>query len=267
MDKETFRFFTIPRTKPPCVYSGPLCAIESEAMKTVIVSALFSVIGACSSAQNSFMLNSQVGSMTVMINEKEYSIDSIGTRIRTNYPSLDSLIFKADAPNKDRITICNFKPDSVYSVSMACCASLDIIPTSRLQYDSLRFWDYEQDFEKIQLELIDRPFISIRTLNEPRENIYAWHADAACETEHNLINTELWCLGIPPKCFYWSNITSIQFFKTDDAVSEHPRTDLEDFLSIDNIVELTAISFRLFDDGRFVIIYNEENNIATLQYE
>lgn len=205
--------------------------------------------------------------MAVKINGKEYHVDSIGTKIKTRYPKFDTLVFLANAPNINIPVICNFKPDSIYTVSVACCGSLDIIPASKFRNDSLYLWDFEKDFDKIQDQLMDKPFISIRTKNNPKDSIYAWHADAACITEHRLINSKLWQLGVPPKCFYWNNITTILLFKTDHSMPTHPKTDLEEFLSIDNIVKLTEVSFRLFDNERLVIIYDEKKNRAVLQYE
>lgn len=218
-------------------------------------------------SQKQFTLNSSIGATTVKINGIQYHVDSIGTKIRTNYPKFDTLVFLADAPNINTPIICNFKSDTVYTISGACCGSLDIIPASKFEHDSLALWDFEKDFDKIQNQLMDRPFISIKTKKSPKDSIYAWHADAACMTEHRTINKELWQMGVPPKCFYWNNITTIQFFKTDKTMLKHEKTSLEEFLSIDNIVELTDISFRLFDNERFVIIYDEKTNKCTLEYE
>lgn len=218
-------------------------------------------------AQKTFTLNSDIGPTLVKVNGKQYQVDSIGTRIKTNYPKFDKLVFVRGAPNINEVILCNFKPDSTYSVSVACCGSFDIIPASKFKNDSLSLWDYEIEFYKIQNHLMDRPFISIQTKEDPKDSIYAWHADAACGTEHKVINTNLWQLGVPPKCFYWNNITTIQFFKTDNTMPKHDITHLEEFLSINNIVELTDISFRLFDNERFVIIYDEKKNKATLHYE
>lgn len=212
-------------------------------------------------------MNSAVGSTVVKVNGKQYPIDSNGIKIKTNYPRFDTLFFLVDDPHFDRPVLCNFKPDTTYSVSGACCGSLDIVPASKLRNDSLEHWDIENDFDKIQNQLLDMPFISIRTLKKPKDSIYAWHADAACMTEHKTIDTKPWQLGVPPKCFYWSNITTIQFFKTDPAMAAHEPTALEDFLSIDNIVELAHLSFRLFDNQRFVIVYDERKNLPVLKYE
>ena len=212
-------------------------------------------------------MSSAIGSMTIKINGRQYHADIVGAKIKTNYPKFDTLVFLGDGSNINRPIICNFKPDTVYIISVACCGSLDIIPLSKFKNESFSHWDFEKDFDKIQNQLMDRPFISIRTLKNTKDSIYAWHADAACNTEHKMIHAELWQLGVPPKCFNWNNITTIQFFKTDKTMPKHKTTDLEEFLSIDNIVELTDISFRLFDNERFVIVYDEKNNKATLQYE
>lgn len=236
-------------------------------MKTIFILTIFYLNVTYCFSQKQFTLNSSIGSTTVKINGIQYQAESIGTKIKTNYPKFDTLVFLGEAPNIDRPIICNFKPDTVYTISVACCGSLDIIPASKFKNDSLSIWDFEKDFDKIQNQLMDRPFISIRTLSDPKDSVYAWHADAACETEHKLINTKLWQLGVPPKCFYWNNITTIQFFKTDKTIPKHETTDLEEFLAIDNIVELTDISFRLFDNERFVITYDEKTNKCTLEYE
>jgi hypothetical protein len=202
----------------------------------------------------------------VVINGKSYTIDSVGTKIRTNYPNFDTLVFKPEHWEFKTIIICNFKPDSTYSITGACCGSLDIVPQSKLKCDSLNYWGAE-DFTKIQEQLLDKPFISIKTKSTTKDSIFAWHADAACNTKHNVINTNPWQLGVPPKCFYWSNITTIQFFKTDDKLPKHEDTHLEEFIGIKNIVELASISFRLFDNQRFLLIYDDIKNTVKLEYE
>jgi hypothetical protein len=214
-------------------------------MKSILYFVVFVWVHFFSSAQSDFTLNSLLNKMVVQVNGKEYIVDSIGIKIKTNFPKFDTLTFLGEAPNTNQAIICNFKPDSTYSITHACCGSLDIIPSSKLKNDSLLIWDYEADFYKIQKQLMDNPFISVRTINNPMDSIYMWHADAACETKCKLIDTSLWSLGIPPKCFYWNNITTLLFFKTDQSLSEHESTDLEQFLSIENIVILTDISLRL----------------------
>jgi len=114
---------------------------------------------------------------------------------------------------------------------------------------------------------MNKPFISIRTKRNPKDSIYAWHADFACETEYKLINSTLWRLGIPPKCFYWNNFTTITFFKTDEKMQKHEMTNLEEFLDMKNIIELASIKFILFDNEKFIIIFDERNNSITLEYE
>ncbi|MCL2132050.1 MAG: hypothetical protein FWH36_06330 [Lentimicrobiaceae bacterium] len=232
-------------------------------MKTVLLFLLFLITKTCCYSQDKFTLNSIVGLQTIQINGREYLIDSIEMKIKTNYPKFDTIVFTSynDVP-----IICNFKPDTVYSITGACCAELDIIPESKLKNDSAFTWD-EDDLDKIHNQFLDKPFISIRTKKNPKDSIYAWHADAACETEHRLINSSLWRLGVPPKCFYWSNITTIQFFKTDNKMPNHEKSDLEEFLGINNIIELTSISFRLFDNERFIIIYDKKKSIAKIIYE
>lgn len=240
---------------------------KTTVVKTIFFLTFYFLTDTYCCSQSDFTLNSVIGSTTVKINGIQYHVDSIGTKIKTNYPKFDTLFFLADAPNTNIPIICNFKPDTLYTISVACCGSLDIIPASKFKNDSLSLWDFEKDFDKIQNQLMDKPFISIRTLKNPKDSLYAWHADAACMTEHKLINSTLWRLGVPAKCFYWNNITTIQFYKTDYKMAKHEKTDLEEFLQTKNIVELTSISFRLFDNERFVITYDEKSNSVKIEYE
>ena len=236
-------------------------------MKTIFIKTVFLLATFSCYSQNKFLLISSVGFVTVKINGRQYYIDSVGTKIPTNYPKFDTLVFRSEYSESNYPIICNFKPDTNYSIIGACCGSLDIVPSSKLDCDSLQYWGWPEDIEKIKNQLMDKPFISLRTKKNPKDSIYAWHEDASCMTEHKAINTQLWRLGVPPKCSYWTNITTIMFFKTDNKLPVHEQSDLEEFLDIKNIVELTSISFRLFDNERFMIIYDVKNNKATLKYE
>ena len=218
-------------------------------------------------AQNKFMLNSIVGQVTVLINGKQYFIDSAATKIPTHYPKFDTLIFKRDAISLGVPIICNFKPDSNYSITMGCCAKPDIAKSSKLSCDSCQFWKLPTDLAKIHRQFADKPFFSIRTKTTPRDSIYAWHDDPTIQPEYKLINTQLWCFGVPPKGFYWSNISTFTFFRTDQSLPVHEKTDMEEFLGMKNIVQLNSISLRLFDDQRFVLTYDENNNSVILAYE
>lgn len=238
-------------------------------MKNILLISILSLTYINIFAQKLFTLNSSVGLTKVQVNGKQYQVDSAGSKIKTNYPKFDTLVFVVEDASVIKPIICNFKPDSVYTIADACCATLDIIPASKFKHDSLSVWflDPEKNFGKIQNVFCDIPFITIKTLQNPKDSTFAWHADAACLTECKLINKEPWILGVPPKCYYWSNITTIQFFKTDNTIAKHVPTHLETFISISNIVELTNISFRLFDNQRFVIVYDCKKKIATLSYE
>lgn len=217
--------------------------------------------------QKQFELKSKVGLQSISVNGIYYNIDSIGIRIPTNYPELDILTFKSDVPNSDSPIICNFKPDTTYVLSIACCGSIDIIPLSKYNCDSLEYWDFEKDFDKIQNQYRDKPFISIRTEENSNDTIYAWHSDAACETEYNVIDKELWRLGVPPKCFYWNNITTVVFFQTSTVNNTDREEQTAELLGFDSMEILTSISFRLFDDQRFILIFNKGTKTVKIKYE
>ncbi|NQX93210.1 MAG: hypothetical protein HRT74_14005 [Flavobacteriales bacterium] len=217
--------------------------------------------------QNHFGLKSLAGSQQVSVNGSNFTVDSSSVTIKTHYPDFDTLIFLSEGPSTKSQIICNFKPDTSYVISVSCCSNLDIIPETKFDYDSLENWDYEKDFGKIQNHFRDRPFISIRTLETPFDSIYAWHADAACGTEHSVISKELWQLGVLPKCFYWNNISYFTFFKKSERNETSQEEQLAEFLGFENIEILNSFSFRLFDDHRFVVVFDEKTGRVSLQYE
>lgn len=228
---------------------------------------IFILIGFISYAQSNFTLNSQTGFTTININGEHYIIDSVGTEIITNYPSFDSLIFLDNGANINIPIICNFKPDSTYSIISSCCGSLDIIPTSRLQNDSIPMWDLVVDIDKIQNQFMDKPTISINTRGIPNDSIYAWQVCFSRPPEYKSINSGIWRLGTPYKGVYWNNITMFQVFKVSPDSTKQDNRDLETFLQISNIEVLSSISLRLFDNASFLITFDEGNNNITLQYE
>ena len=59
----------------------------------------------------------------------------------------------------------------------------------------------------------------------------------------------------------------ISFIKQDNTRTNHQKTDLEEFLEKDNLTELAKIYFRLFDDQRFILIFDEENKSIEIKYE
>jgi hypothetical protein len=235
-------------------------------MKLLII--VFSILN-CSTlfSQKKFHIESQVETQTILVNGKKYRIDNIGTKISTRFPNFDTLVFQTESANSKMQLVCNFKPDSSYVITYACCGSLDIIPKSKFNCDSLKYWTVENDFGEIQNNFLDKPYLSIRTKKAPKDSVYAWHADAACITQHQLIGTDLWKLGVPPKCFYWSNITAILFFKTDAKSNQNRSQYVEEFLDKKNVIELATIHLRLFDNQKFILTFDEDNNTVKLTYE
>ena len=120
---------------------------------------------------------------------------------------------------------------------------------------------------KIQNQLRDKPFISIGTKGITSDTVYAWHADAACETEYKMIGKKLWKLGVPPKCFYWNNITSVVFFKLSNRNHTMEEKQTAEFIGFDYIEIINRVSFRFFDDERFILILDDEDKTVNIEYE
>ena len=221
--------------------------------------------------QNNFNLNSEVGdSLWVEVNGQKFCLTKEEINIRTHYPQFDTLRFISEASNSNDKIICNFKPDSSYSIAGACCASLDIIPSSKLKNDSLKIWfeEYETNFPKIQKLLLDKPFVSMKIGTENSETIYGWYVDLACFPQFKRLSTEKWEYGVPQKCFYWNNISPFIFFKSSVNYESNENGVVEDIYPENEEIEILAeIQVRLFDNERFILTYDPETKKVKLEYE
>ena len=225
-------------------------------------------------AQNRFQINSDVGdSLWIEINGKKYCLNSNFSQHRTNYPLFDTLSLISEGSNFDNLILCNFKPNSSYSISVACCGSLDVIPSSKLENDSLNIWNYEENYSKIQQTLMDRPFISMRIASEVEDTIYGWYADMACFPKFKRLRIEKWEYGVPQKCFFWNNISPFFFFKSssnyrDDIMENGVIEDIYPMYSNDETIEILAeINLRLFDNERFILTYFPMTKSVILEYD
>jgi len=220
--------------------------------------------------QNGFKLNSELGdSLWVEINGQKFCLNKEPITIRTRYPQFDTLSFISETSNSNSKIICNFKPDSSYSIMGACCANLDIIPSSKLKNDSLDLWfdDYQANFSKIQSLLMDLPFIALRLETETSDTIYGWYVDLACFPQFKRLNTEKWEYGVPQKCFFWNNISPFIFFKSSVSYESNESGIIEDIYPDSEEIEiLGAIQVRLFDNERFILIYDPETKKVKLEY-
>lgn len=210
-----------------------------------------------SNGQNFFELKSEVGLKTIKINGKEYNIESSKQLVKTNFPDFDTLYFDSEEP-----IICNFKPDSSYSLIMACCGSTDIVSSYKYEITKSMNFESEKDIEEIKSVLLDQPYLFINTINNFTDSIYAWNSDAACQPVFNKLDKEFWKMGQPPKCYYWSNINYILFFQKDTKYSSinDKDDDIESLLEIDGVHRLKYIAIRFFDNEHFEITFDKSIN-------
>lgn len=224
--------------------------------------------------QRMFAMNSAVGSgLIVQVNGNSYELDSTFTPIKTHFPAFDTLVFHPDPSTESTEIICNFKADSSYSINYACCGSLDVVPSYKLDLDSLKIWDYEMDAYKITRHLCDRPFISLVLENpQPTDTIYGWNADYACFPKFKRLSEIPWAYGVPDKCFYWTNINWFYFFTSEDDFTP----DTNEFGEVEDVYPdtysgkeqtLGRINVRLFDGGRYIIRYNPITKVVSINYE
>lgn len=219
-----------------------------------------------------FRVQSTVGKVQISVNGKVYPIDSNFTRIRTAYPEFDTLRIVEKSQMGSNPIVCNFKPDSSYSLIVACCSSLDIVPSRKANSDSLRIWleEYEENVGRIQSLLLDHPQFTLRLKNGSfQDSIYGWYVDYACFPRFRMLDQSGWDYGAADKCFYWTNISTFAFFKsTEDYANDTDSLGVvHDVFPEDGVAVLDRITVRLFDDERFVLDYDVRKGKVVLRRE
>lgn len=209
--------------------------------------------------QNIFNINSNIGLKVITVNGNLYQIDSTYSNIKTNFPDFDTISFGTESRWQEMKILCNFKPDSSYTLVFACCSSTDIVPSWKANFDSLKIWDYEINFDKIQSLLLDKPKITLKLLNgSVNDTIFGWNADYACFPKIIRVTDSPFLYGVPSKCFYWTNISQFEFFKSNKNLYNLKDENgfIEDVFPEENHEKLAYIYFRLFDDGYYTITYD-----------
>ncbi|GAB5419216.1 MAG: hypothetical protein Crog4KO_25610 [Crocinitomicaceae bacterium] len=227
--------------------------------------------------QETFHLRSSIGEQLVAFNGGEYQVDSIGIELETHYPGFDTIQFQIDERDRNFV-LCNFKPDSSYSLIVACCGSIDLTPSSRLENDSLSLWDYETDFDKIQGVLMDYPTFSFQLTETISDTVWGWVSDAACFPKIYPMTTEALEYGSPNKCFFWSNINHLHFFTqetplnfwvNDDGLQEPQSSVLKeyDLPDFETFVTVGSVAVRFFDDHHFLVMVNPRTKEVYIRYD
>jgi len=206
----------------------------------------------------------------VQLNGEVYHIDSIGTDIETNFPEFDTLFFPTQG---NQHILCNFKPDSSYLVSGACCATLDIIPYEKMKaFKDSFIWieDIELEMNRIQEYTLDVPTFSFQLKGKSEDSIYFWSADYACEPKIRLATNTPQEYGSAWKCFYWSNITVLQFYTSSQSREYMIGEDGQwyDYLpDFEEIEDCGTLAVRLFDNHHFLVTLDVITNEISLSYD
>lgn len=221
-------------------------------------------------AQTTFRLASSWSEHEITVNGQVYTIDSVGITIETHYPGFDTLVlpFSSNIP-----ILCNFKPNREYLIVPACCATLDVVPKEKeQQLVQSGGWledDYE-DMSRIQDYLMDQPTFSVGLTRPASDSIFFWSADYACEPKIVPVTETPVNYGSVYKCFYWSNITFLQFYSSFEPREFMTGTDglRYDYLpNFEEIEDRGTIAVRLFDDHHFNVELNSETCEIYLRYD
>lgn len=226
--------------------------------------------------QGQFGLNSALEKeMSIVLNGDTIVIDSSFTKIESNYPIFDTLIFLNNVDVVQPKVLCNFQPDSLYSLHYACCGSIDIIPSWKIDFITKNeIWYDDNRYQDLMMDL---PSFTLRVVNNfEKDSIYGWYVDHACFPSFKLLIDNDWEYGIPLKCYYWNNISEFDFFTSNQDYSSHIDDDtgvVEDWFPYPNDDEKTVIEkvgtirVRLFDNDSYLLIYDVQTSTVHLEID
>lgn len=219
-------------------------------------------------AQSSFQISSTVGAQQIKVNGKLYPVDAIPCTIPSHHPDFDTLHLRDFGGLNGPGILCNFQPDSSYALIMACCGTTDIVPSWKLQHDSIAVWSEREETGYLQLLLKDNPRFKLRIKGkESSTPIYAWYADHACFPQFKQIDEKGWIYGATVKCHYWNNISPFEFFISQkDYAALMDENGLINDEYPDNEVQLMGHVFvRFFGEGQYTITYDIKSKEITVE--
>lgn len=229
----------------------------------------------CANGQNelAFELTSSWKFHQIVLNGDTVLIDSNRASLQTNYPVFDTLFMDGRGP-----ILCNFKPDSSYTLILACCGTVDIVQTYKWE-SWKQVVDAHPDsiFEVLDAYpyLVDLPEISMQLTSNVPDTIYGWYADYACfPTLKRMVSDHAAKIPIV-KCYYWTNISTFEFFKSQEDYLKlaDEAGEIEDaFREVGAWSEevdplLGSLTVRLFDGGHYLITYDPKSGAMKLTSE
>lgn len=230
-------------------------------MRAAIIFIIAVLLIGVAQARGHFLLRSEVGAIHISVNGRTYLVDSNEVRIPTKFPSFDSLRILDESPHGDKAIVCEFLEDSSYSIVVACCGSLDLVPTRKAKDADLvgLYAEYEANFELIQGKLLDHPKFEFRVKHaSAKDSIYGWYVDHACFSSIRVIDEQGWQYGQAAKCFYWSNVSTFEFFQSHHDFSGDMDSlgTIMDVYPDDERKSLGYVTVRLFRDDWYVVEYD-----------
>lgn len=229
-------------------------------------------------SQNTFHLRSSIGTQKAIVNEKMVEIDSVGISIETHYPGFDSIQFLREYRDTAHFVLCNFKPDSSYVLIGACCGSTDITTSSKLEQVENKLLanrvhldtaGFEAELFMAQEILWDRPTFTFRLTETLEDTVWGWSSDAACFSLVFPITEEPLNYGTPEKCFYWTNINHLHFFKQKNLGSWIGGDGVEyyNWPEFETATTVASQAVRFFDDHHFLVTVNPKTEELYIRYD
>jgi len=142
---------------------------------------------------------------------------------------------------------------------------IEKVNSLKLDFDN----DFDKSSQKAQSILQDWPTFTLKVLNATKtDSVYGWYADYSCFAKFKLLDNNGWFYGPAQKCFYWTNISTFQFFKSHENYTRdlNPKNEIENiYPEPENINVLSFLNVRLFDNNKYLITYDNKGKSIKLE--
>lgn len=210
---------------------------------------------------DSIPIDTTIGFYKVWINKTRIFPDSIGQKVKTNYPDFDTILYGGTE------IISRFKPNEKYVFVEACCLSIDILPEEKgnpfnkgmhtgdfdeARFDSLRALYYD-----------DRTGVRFKPVKGKSQNHFGYFCeDSGWPYIILLKNVKRKHFYYPQKGWFRTNFTAVGFGVLNDSIRMQGFDSLwqnnpdivEDIYLMGRFMEAT-ITYRFFHDENIELEY------------
>jgi len=207
----------------------------------------------------------------VWINGTRIFPDSIGQKVKTHYPDLDTILYGGSE------VLSRFKPDEKYVFVEACCLTIDILPAEK--GDPYNKGMHTGDFDEAKFDSLralyydDHVGVRFKPAAKNGPEYFAYFCeDSGWPYILVLQNVKKKQFYFPQKGWFRSNITTVGFgvlndsirMKAPDSLWQNKPDSVEDVYLMGQFMD-ASITYRFFHDEKIELEYDADRKRAILK--